>query len=327
MVFEAAATKRYVRLVVPAFVSVMFAWLLLRLGAYATDLAPDLGIAGWVMALYAEPVSFGTAGCCAVSSARPLWAGAELNGPSWTIQTELVGSILLLAATPCSGQEQAEPRVVVLLLRLHPVRPNGPTMLNYLALLLGSFIHVFESRLRRVSWLGPACLIVGVIGVSFTHAPPFAILDGIRLPDLRPTVPTRDRPCSILAHRRCAVPRFRRHRIGSGFTLLQYASRSIFGASVRHLPASFPADLFWRFGRHSSANTWDWLFDLFGLFADYASCRDVRAGRDFPTVLWTRHQFGWRTGSPAKYAGHLRPPWIATPSPVGSRSHARALIR
>src|ERR1700680_2663025 len=56
--FESSALRRYVRLVLPAFVTVMFAWILLVSGAYANNLAGPLGAAGGGISPYTEPGSF-----------------------------------------------------------------------------------------------------------------------------------------------------------------------------------------------------------------------------------------------------------------------------
>ena len=90
LVFESAAISRYVRLVLPAAASVIFAWALLSLGLYGNQLAGQLGAAGWVMASYTEPVSFIGAMFRAFIGA-PLFGRIDLNGPLWTIQIELIG--------------------------------------------------------------------------------------------------------------------------------------------------------------------------------------------------------------------------------------------
>jgi len=58
LVFQAAAVRRYVRLVLPVFVSVMFAWVLLVTGAYSNHSAASLGAAGWIINVTSDSVTF-----------------------------------------------------------------------------------------------------------------------------------------------------------------------------------------------------------------------------------------------------------------------------
>ena len=189
--FESAAVKRYFRLALPALASVMFAWLLFEAGAYANQLAPELGTAGWVMVFYKDPISLSAAAIRGIIGA-PLFGQSELNGPLWTIQIELVGSILLFGCYALFG---AKSKIILMLwfwYFAYILGGRGPPMLNYLALLLGSFIHLVEPRLRTSTWLARGCLIFGMVGVSFTHARPYAVIDKLRLPDLAPYGPNFD---------------------------------------------------------------------------------------------------------------------------------------
>ena len=77
--FESAAVKRYFRLALPVLASVMFAWLLFEAGAYANQLAPELGTAGWVMIFYKDPISLSAAAIRGIIGA-PLFGQSELNG-------------------------------------------------------------------------------------------------------------------------------------------------------------------------------------------------------------------------------------------------------
>src|SRR5271169_2176712 len=45
---QSAAAKRYVRLVLPSFASVLLAWVLFESGAIITRQSSSLGVAGWV---------------------------------------------------------------------------------------------------------------------------------------------------------------------------------------------------------------------------------------------------------------------------------------
>jgi peptidoglycan/LPS O-acetylase OafA/YrhL len=190
-VFQGAAAKRYIRLVLPAAVSVLFAWVLLKAGVYANSLAPTLGTAGWVTVFYSKHVSFGNALLQGIIGA-PLFGQPELNGPLWTIQIELVGSILLFGCYALFGNKSKILLTLWFSYFACILCGRGPVMLNYLALLIGSFIHLAEKRLRGSNWLSRACLASGLIGVSFSHAWPYAILDKVPLPSLTPYGPNFD---------------------------------------------------------------------------------------------------------------------------------------
>ena len=93
---RSAAARRYVRLVFPVAASVLFAWLILRLGLYGNHLAGALGVSGWILPFYQEKVSLGSALLNGFFGA-PILGDAAMNGPLWSIQIELIGSILLFA--------------------------------------------------------------------------------------------------------------------------------------------------------------------------------------------------------------------------------------
>jgi len=194
---EAAAAKRYVRLVLPAFASVLFAWALLVIGAYANNLAGQLGTAGWVLAHYNEPVAFGTAILRGLIGA-PLFAqtGGEanfaetaLNGSLWTIQIELAGSILLFTCYALFGLNRKTLLAFLFLFFSCLLCNRSPAMLHYFALLSGSFIHVFETRLRASRNKGWVCVLMGILLISVTNAPPFSAMANVWLPELMPYGP------------------------------------------------------------------------------------------------------------------------------------------
>ena len=168
--FEPAAIKRYVRLGLPVFVSVMLAWILLVTGAYGNHLAGPLGTAVWPVALYTEPVTFVGAIFSGLIGA-PLFGRVDLNGPLWSLQIEIVGSILLFA---CYSLFAVRSKLLVIfwfVFFAFIINGRAPTMLNYVALLAGSLLHVINDRLRLSPVLAITCLILGLVGVSFTFAP------------------------------------------------------------------------------------------------------------------------------------------------------------
>jgi peptidoglycan/LPS O-acetylase OafA/YrhL len=197
--FEPAAVKRYVRLGLPVFASVMFAWVLFVLGAYGNHLAGPLGTAGWVLALYTEPVTFVGAVFRGLIGA-PLFGRVDLNGPLWSLQIEIVGSILLFA---CYSLFAARSKLLVIfwfVFFAFVISGRAPTMLNYVALLAGSLLHLVQGRLRHSPVLATACLILGLLGVSFTFAPFFAPLQALPLPDLTPYGPNLQADRRLVLH-------------------------------------------------------------------------------------------------------------------------------
>lgn len=66
---------------------------------------------------------------------------------------------------------------------------RGTGVLYYVAFLGGSLLHLAEPRLRLSPWLGWTCIGLGLVGVSFSHASAFALMDHVRLPDFAPYGP------------------------------------------------------------------------------------------------------------------------------------------
>jgi peptidoglycan/LPS O-acetylase OafA/YrhL len=185
---QSAATRRYVRLVGPAFVSVMFAWMLQEFSAYSNHLAGQLGTAGWVIALYTEPVGFIGAVFRGLVGA-PLFARADLNGPLWTLQIELVGSVLLFAIYSLFGSRSKFLLIVWFMFFAFLVSGRSTNILHYGGLLAGSLLHIVEAKLKSSRPLSLLCLILGLLGVSFTFASFYDPINAFRLPNLTPYGP------------------------------------------------------------------------------------------------------------------------------------------
>jgi peptidoglycan/LPS O-acetylase OafA/YrhL len=268
-VLRAAASKRYLRLVLPALVSVIFAWLLLDIGAYATELAPSLNTGGWIMALYNKKVSFFYALKQGLIGA-PLFGQNELNGPLWTIQIELIGSLLLFACYALFGL-RGKPMAAICFTYVGLILTGlGTTMLNYEAILAGSFVHLVEPRLRSSPWLARACLVIGIVGVSFSHAPVFRILDTTTVPNLAPYGPDFNTDRVLLWHTigalflvagvvgSASASRFFNHRIPV------YFGRVSFSIYLLHFPLLLSLGLRTaQFGQYLGMD--NWLYALLAL--------------------------------------------------------------
>jgi peptidoglycan/LPS O-acetylase OafA/YrhL len=186
--FGPAAVKRYIRLGLPVGVSVMLSWMMLSLGAYDSGLPAQVGSAGWVTAVYPTSVSF-IGAVFRASIGAILYGRIDLNGPLWTIQVELIGSILLFACYALFGTRSKFFLVLWFLFLSLVLAGKGAGVLYYAAILGGSFLHLFERQLRMIRWLPTACLLLGLIGISFSFAPVFAPLAAVPLPNLSPYGP------------------------------------------------------------------------------------------------------------------------------------------
>jgi peptidoglycan/LPS O-acetylase OafA/YrhL len=181
---QAAAAKRYIRLVLPSFAWVVLAWILWRTGAIITARANTIGAAGWVSSWYVGPFSFLNVFTNGLVGA-PLFAHTQLNPPLWTIQVELIGSILLFAMFALFGR-----RPILLLgwfaFFADVLGFKGPGTLFYLAFLVGAFLTPWLQKHQRLSVV---FIFVGLVGVAYNLTPAFAWLRTFQLPDLSPTGP------------------------------------------------------------------------------------------------------------------------------------------
>jgi peptidoglycan/LPS O-acetylase OafA/YrhL len=186
--FQSATVKRYVRLVLPAAASVLLVWLLSELGAFNRQLPIEVGGAGWVPGVYPPSVNVVYALFNGIVGA-PLYGHTEMNGPLWTIQIELIGSILLFACYALLGSVSKLLMIGWFSFLAFVISGRGEGMFYYESILAGSLLHLVESRLNGSQRLSMICLLLGLIGVSFTFAPIFAPMWKMRLPDLSPYGP------------------------------------------------------------------------------------------------------------------------------------------
>jgi peptidoglycan/LPS O-acetylase OafA/YrhL len=175
---QTGAAKRYPRLAIPALVSVIFAWGLLRAGLMFNQTAPEIGTAGWPMASYPGPVGFGTALIEGLFSG-PFLGRADLNNPLWTIQIELLGSLLLFAAYALLGTRRPAATVLLYMLLSMVISPSSINQIHFLSLWSGSGLHYVERHLRRTPALSGFLIAVGLILGAYDFSPWF---DWARLP-------------------------------------------------------------------------------------------------------------------------------------------------
>lgn len=184
---QTAASKRYIRLVLPSFASVMFAWVLWRSGAIITQESAAIGVAGWVPAWYVGPFPFLGSVFNGFIGA-PLLSHTVLNPPLWTIQVELIGSILLFSMFAVFGRNPVWLCAWFLFFSclLGYFRPNS---LFYLSFFVGALMNPAREWLRSHQSVSALLVALGLIGVAFNHLYVFSVIQAIHLPNFQPYGP------------------------------------------------------------------------------------------------------------------------------------------
>jgi peptidoglycan/LPS O-acetylase OafA/YrhL len=175
------AAKRYPRLMIPALVSVLFAYEIWRAGLMFNQQAPAIGTAGWPMASY-PPSSLPPDLRAAMGQGllgAPLFGHVDLNSPLWTIQIELIGSVLLFAAYALFGRRRPVVTALLFMVLAVMVFPSSFYQVHFLTLFAGSLLHYIERDLRRIPVLPIILIIVGIISGAYDYSPWF---DWVRLP-------------------------------------------------------------------------------------------------------------------------------------------------
>jgi peptidoglycan/LPS O-acetylase OafA/YrhL len=203
-VLESAAVRRYFRLALPALASVLFAWFLLKMGLMGNQMAGILDTAGWPIHYYQEKVSLDYAIFTGLIGA-PFFGLTDLNGPLWTLQVELIGSILLFASYALFGRRSLLMTVIWFVFIANVLGGRSPAVLNYLAILFGSLLHPITGWLKRNSGFSTAFVILGLMAVSYDNSPRFAFLKIVPLPNLQPYGPDFNMDTRIFWHTLGAV--------------------------------------------------------------------------------------------------------------------------
>ena len=187
---QSAASKRYVRLVLPSFASVLLAWVLFKSGAIITAESPSLGVAGWVSSWYAGPFPFlhtlfdGLIGA-------PLFSHTALNPPLWTIQVELIGSIFLFSMLALFSRRPLW-LAVWFLFFADVLGFSSPNVLFYISFLVGALLNPARHWLTSHQTLAAMFAALGLVGLAYNHLAVFAPLQAIHLPNLQPYGPKFD---------------------------------------------------------------------------------------------------------------------------------------
>jgi len=182
-----AAAKRYVRLVLPAAASIIFAWFLLKWGLIITKHAAELDVAGWVPEWYRQQLSFPSALFNAFVGA-PLFSQTGLNPPVWTIQVELIGSIFLFSMLALF---ERRPIQLVLWSTFFSILLSfqTPNALFYMSFIAGALLNHAVQGLQGRQGLSAVLFIIGLSAVSYNHARVFDIVRAIPLPSFQPYGP------------------------------------------------------------------------------------------------------------------------------------------
>lgn len=186
-VLQRGAAKRYIRLVLPSFASVMLAWMLWRTGGIIAAQSAPLGVAGWVPTWYVGPYPFFGAIFNGLVSA-PLFGHTVLNSPLWTIQVELIGSVLLFAMFAALGRNPLW-LCVWFLFFADVLSGYLPNVLFYVAFFAGALLNPAREWLRSHQIVSACLICLGLIGVAYNLNPVFDFMRAIPLPNLQPYGP------------------------------------------------------------------------------------------------------------------------------------------
>lgn len=183
-----AAAKRFIRLVLPSFASVMFAWALWHSGAILTSQGTQIGVAGWVPAWYQEQYTFSQAILNGLFGAT-FFGRAGLNPPLWSIQVELIGSILLFSMLALYGKGRPVLLFGCFLFFANLLAYSTPNVLYYLSFLAGALLNPAANRLRQKQGVSVALFAAGLVLVAYCESPVYEPLRAMGLPNLQPFGP------------------------------------------------------------------------------------------------------------------------------------------
>lgn len=195
---QSAAAKRYIRLVLPSFASVFLAWALWRCGAIYAAHAGEIGVAGWVSSWYVGPFTLPDMFIDGLVGA-PLFARTTLNPALWTIQVELIGSIVLFATIALFGKR---PILLILwfLFFANIFGLQSPNVLFYISFLAGAILNVVRPWLARNQIASLVAALFGIYGVAYNQQHAFDILRAAPLPNLKPLGPDFNDNPDLLWH-------------------------------------------------------------------------------------------------------------------------------
>lgn len=184
---QGAAAKRYIRLVLPCFVSVMFSWTLWRAGLTFSKDALVIHVAGWVPTVYAGNFPFSHAIFNGLLGA-PLFGISALNWPLWSISIELIGSLMLFGTLAALGRYPFW-LVAWFLFFADTLGYHAMGALYYLSFGAGALLNLARVWLKKNEWTSVILAGLGIIGVAFNHFYLYRPILAVPLPNFSPYGP------------------------------------------------------------------------------------------------------------------------------------------
>ena len=186
----------------------------------------QIGAGGWVPAWYQEHFTFWQALFNGAIGA-PLFGRAMLNPPLWSIQVELIGSILLFAMLALFGAGRPLLLAGWFLFFANVLGYATPNCLYYLSFLAGTLLHHVEPWLRRNARTAIGLFMLGLVCVAYSELPVFNVFRWVKLPNLQPIGPDFG-----------SLPRLTWHTIGSVLLVAGTLGSPLIGRYCRSGPCS-----------------------------------------------------------------------------------------
>lgn len=186
---ESAAFRRYWRLILPGAASALLAWFIMKMGLMGNKMAVDLNMGGWTLEYYSHEVTFARAIWISFVEVPFFGNSFDLNGPLWTLQIELIGSLLLFSSYAILRRRSLVMSCVWFAFIADVLASAGPSILYYLAILAGSLLNLGRAWLAGRAILSTILVALGVLGVMADNAEHFAWLRSLSLPNLQPFGP------------------------------------------------------------------------------------------------------------------------------------------
>lgn len=184
---QSAAVRRYIRLMLPAGVSIFFAWAILSLGWMGNHLVGVLDVSGWPISYYPEKKTLWDAVASAVWY-TPFRGDSYFNGPLWSIQVEFLGSMLLFASFALFGRSSLVLTALFFIFVAKMMTGNSATILYYLAILSGSLLHGVTEKLKSRPWVSLALAIAGLVVLTVDNSGQYEWLLRYPVPNLDPFI-------------------------------------------------------------------------------------------------------------------------------------------
>lgn len=170
------AARRYFRLGIPVFFSVMFAFALWSLGAYQATETVVISHSAWLHGQTRLPFDFPTA--LREGLYESIFTSQHLVNPSlWTMQVEFMGSMMIFAYRLLAWRGLRGLFIAAIYVALCVLL--SPTMWPfYLAFLVGSYIGEWSPPSRRLAWVS---FVFGIVIASFDNSRLFSLLNSVPL--------------------------------------------------------------------------------------------------------------------------------------------------